>query len=562
MRAFVLVFGAAALWMARDGMNPDGVAYLDASDVYLAGGWPAMQSGYWSPLYPTLLAVGRLIGGADAARELGVAQAVNLVVFLLAFVSLEFLIRSARETTLERSPGAPPNDMAWRVLVYALFAWATVGWIRVGMVTPDMCVAAIMFAAAGVCLRLVSGRGGWGSAIALGILLGLGYLTKAALFPIGLVVLATMAVVMHRHGGVQRALVAGGIFLLISAPQIAYASRLEGRATFGDVGRLSYLWFVAGVPGAVSSSFPLPAELPSPALRGQTVAPLDPERGEHPRVYDIDAPIPGTLPVWYDAGYWYRGVVAPIYPLRLVRTAVRHARVYLEMFGFLLVGGLAAACAGPLSVRAFRAARPSAVLVVPALAALGMYALVTIQPRYVASFALLAFAGLVPPWAVDALTRRVRIGFAVGAVAALPLVAYQARVDATYWRGTEQARANVVAALAARGIGPGSRLGFIGEAYDAMWARQGRLRFVTLVPSAEAGRFWALDADGRAAVIAHMRAQGASAVIAEAPPLGVDVDGWQPLPSAGVPKAELLVAGFVAGSAPRPSHDGARPIPR
>jgi len=50
LRAFVLMFGAAAIWFARDGMNPDGVAYLDASDVYLSGGWPASGTGYWSPL--------------------------------------------------------------------------------------------------------------------------------------------------------------------------------------------------------------------------------------------------------------------------------------------------------------------------------------------------------------------------------------------------------------------------------------------------------------------------------------------------------------------------------
>ena len=69
MRAFILVFGAAALWLARDGMNADGVAYLDASDVYLTGGWPASGTGYWSPLYPTLIAAARLLAGTAPARE-------------------------------------------------------------------------------------------------------------------------------------------------------------------------------------------------------------------------------------------------------------------------------------------------------------------------------------------------------------------------------------------------------------------------------------------------------------------------------------------------------------
>jgi hypothetical protein len=542
-RAFVLVFGLAALWLARDGLNPDGVAYLDASDVYLSGS-SAAGTGYWSPLYPMLLAGARFLAGTGAARELAIAQGVNLAVFVLAFVALKYLVREARQATERRRRGAPsPNETVWLVLVYALFAVATVGWIRVGMMTPDMCVAAIVLASAGVGVRLTTGRAGWGATIVLGALLGLGFLAKAAMFPIALVVVGTLAVMQRRNRGLLHAIVAGGVFLAIAAPQIVYVSRLKGSPTFGDVGRLNYLWFVANVPGPVSSSFPLPSRLPSPTATAQTLTPLDSAPDTHPAVYDIDAPIPGTLPIWYDAGYWYRGVTAPLLPGAIVRTFVRHARVYLEMFGFLLVGGVAAALAAPARRRDLRGMRPSAMLVVPALAALGMYALVLVQSRYVAPFALLLFPGLVPPWATDAVSRRLRVGFAAGAVACIPLVAYQARVDGTYWRGSAEARANVAAALAERGIGSGTRVGFIGEAYDAMWARTARVRFVSLVPLAEAPRFWALDRAGRSAVLSHMQQRGAGAIVAELPAPGVNIDGWQRLPSAGPPRPELIVYG-------------------
>jgi hypothetical protein len=227
--------------------------------------------------------------------------------------------------------------------------------------------------------------------------------------------------------------------------------------------------------------------------------------------------------------------------MRIIRTAVRHARDYLDMFGFLIVGGLAAAFAGPVSRRAVMAMRPAWLLVVPAVAALAMYALVLVQARYVAPFALLLFAGLVPPWAADDLTLRVRTGFVVGAFAALPLVLREVRVDAAYWSGSEGARATLVAELAAHGVGPGTRLGFIGEAYDAYWARQGRMRFVSLLPTAEAGRFWELDTAGREAVLGRMRAAGAQAILAEAPPPGVSTQGWVPLPSAGVPRPDLVI---------------------
>jgi len=542
LRAFVLVFGAAALWLARDAMSPDGIAYLDASDVYLSGGWPTAGTGYWSPLYPTLLAIARLVAGQGAARELSIAQSVNFILFLCAFAALEYLVREVRWTSRARLPGAPPNDTTWQVLVYALFGVLTVGWIRVWMPTPDMAVAAIVFATAGVCIRLATGRGRWPSVVMLGLLLGVGYLAKAVLLPIGVCSLATLAVLLRlRPGGMAEIAVAALIFLGVAAPQIVYASRLKGASTFGDVGRLNYLWFVAGVPGPVTSAFPLPTRLPSPTGTGQTLTPLDPVRGVHPAIYDIDAPIAGTLPIWYDAGYWYRGVVAPLHLGAIVRTIVRHARVYLELFGFLLVGGTAAVLATTVSRHSLLAMRPSPMLVVPALAALALYALVLVQSRYVAAFALLLFAGLVPPWTTDALSRRLRVGFAVGAVAGLPLFAYEARVDGSYWHGSAQTRSNVVAALTARGVGPGSRIGFIGEAYDALWARTARLRFVSLVPVAEAPRFWELDPGGRAAVLQHMRQHGAQAIIAEAPARGVNVDGWERLPSAGVPRSELIL---------------------
>ena len=221
LRTFVVFFGAAALWLARDAISPDGIAYLDASDVYLSGGWPAAGSGYWSPLYPTMLAAARLVAGQGAAREQSIAQGVNFILFLCVFAALEYLVREVRWTTRARLPGAPPNDTTWRILVYALFGVLTVGWIRVWMPTPDMAVAAIVLATAGVGIRLATGRGRWPSVVVFGLLLGLGYLAKAVLLPIGICSLATLAArVRRRPGGLSQIAVAALIFLGLAVPQI------------------------------------------------------------------------------------------------------------------------------------------------------------------------------------------------------------------------------------------------------------------------------------------------------------------------------------------------------
>ena len=538
-RAFVLAFGVASLWLTRDALNPDGIAYLDASDVYLAGGWPASGSSYWSPLYPTLLAIGRKIGGTSAAHEQTIAQVVNVAIYLLAFAALEWLIRAMRTRSAE--PESPePNDTTWRVLAYALFAWAMVGWIQPSFITPDLLVAAIALAIAACSVRLATGRGGWGTTALLGVLLALGYLAKAAMFPVAIVVIVTLAFVLRRDRGIARAAVVTSVFLGLSAPQIGYVSRLKGAPTFGDVGRLNYLWFVADVPGPVSSSFPLPAKLPSHDGAPQQLTPLSGDR-RAPAVYDVDAPIPGTLPIWYDAGYWYRGVVGPIKIKPIIRAAVRHTRVYFEMLGFLVVGGAAAMLVGGTTRRAFLDMRPNLMLVVPAVAAFGMYGLVLVQTRYVAPFALLLFAGLVPPSATDELSRRLRTGFATGAILALPLVMHLVRVERLFWFNAARDRAAVVADLQAKGVPAGARLGYVGEAYDALWARAGRFRFVSVVPSAEADRFWALDETARVRVMNHMRERGAVAIVAEAPVMGINTVGWEFLPPAGKPKPSVIV---------------------
>ena len=547
-RAFVIAFGVIALWFTRDGMNADGIAYLDASDEFLAGRWPVSGTGYWSPLYPTLLAIARSVSTTSPDDALAVAQIVNLVLFLLAFAAFEWMLRALRSTVGSgrtagpNRPGAEPNDSAWYVLAYAMFAVTTVGWIRVWLLTPDMAVAAIVFASTAVAIRIASGRGRWGAAVTLGALLAAGYLTKAALLPVGIVLLVALGIMMRRRGGVVLTAVAAGVFIAISLPQIVYASRLKGSPTFSDVGRLSYLWFIANVPGPVSSAFPLPERLPDPA--GHGALPTLSDAVARPAIYVIDAPIPGTLPIWYDAGYWYRGVDAPLEPVATARAIVRHTRVYLEMFGIVLAGALAALLAGPVSRRALAEMRPSMLLIVPGVAALAMYALVLVQPRYVAPFAVLLVLGLVPPGALDELSRRLRIGLATGAVAAVMSVVYQLRVDTPVWRGSAAARANVVAALNARGVGHGTRVGFIGDAYDALWAHQAGVRFSVLLPRAEAPRFWSLDSASRERILERMHTSGATVIVAERPAPGVPTDGWESLPPGGPPGPALMVRSY------------------
>ena len=64
-RRLIVVFGSPRRVAMEITLHPDGISYVDVSGHYLAGNWPLPKSGYWSPLYPRLLAAARLLGGTD-----------------------------------------------------------------------------------------------------------------------------------------------------------------------------------------------------------------------------------------------------------------------------------------------------------------------------------------------------------------------------------------------------------------------------------------------------------------------------------------------------------------
>src|SRR5262249_27237903 len=108
---------------------------------------------------------------------------------------------------------------------------------------------AVVFGAAALVLRVRRLGPSPRRSLGLGVLLGVGYLTKAVLFPLGLVVLLASALAA---GGVRRAArhlaVTGGAFALVAGPFIAALSLSCARPTIGETGRLNYAWYAAGLP--------------------------------------------------------------------------------------------------------------------------------------------------------------------------------------------------------------------------------------------------------------------------------------------------------------------------
>jgi hypothetical protein len=156
------------------------------------------------------------------------------------------------------------------------------------------------------------------------------------------------------------------------------------------------------------------------------------------------------------------------------------------------------------------------------LAGLGMYALVFVEPRYVAVFFTLLwvglFAGLKSPagrdgqrlvWVVTiAVVIAIASPTAMSAVGHLELVL----------KGQPHNQWQVAEDLRALGVRPGDRIGRIGGLYNVGWARLLRVTIVAEVPRTGWRDFWCAKPETQAQMIETFRRLGATAVVAEQTP--------------------------------------------
>ncbi len=239
-------------WANRFAIDPDGVNYLDIAHAYFRGDWKIALNSYWSPLYSWVVGFVLHLFKPSLYWESTVLHLVNFAIFLLALRSFEFflaaLIRCQHATRSSGDPRAPLPEWVWWALGYPLFLISTLVMVPLSLSTPDLCVAALVYLAAGIVLRIRAGDLRWRNFAVLGGVLGIAYLAKAVMFPLAFAFLAPAATAPGKlRRAVPRTLLALIVFLLIGGPLVLALSRATGRLTFGDSGRIAYEVFVSRV---------------------------------------------------------------------------------------------------------------------------------------------------------------------------------------------------------------------------------------------------------------------------------------------------------------------------
>jgi len=533
------------LWGNRDRFDPEGITFLDMADAYRHGQWRAALIPAWSPLYPWLLSLMMLFFNPSAQWEFTAVHALNFFIYLVTLASFSVFMWEFLRANKDSAANGRLPDWSWLVLGYSLFTWATIRLMPPHLPEPDSIVCALVYLIFAMLFRIRRGAVTWAGSIFFGLLLGLGYLAKAIMFPMAFVFTGVALMLAGRSAKkLKKILVAFSVFLLLSLPYIVVLSHANSRWMFSDAGRLSYIWTMDQVKKFSH-------------WQGEEIGhgtPVHPTRKiyDDPPMYEFGEPFKVTYPPWYDPSYWYEGVKVTLDPQRQLSAIVRNTTVLLiflatsptasATWDFLEFGigrnigsFLTLFCVIVLTnlgrVSVFRGIAARWFVLIPIGSVLGLYALFHFEGRYIAAYVVVLWMVLFRSIAIPHSEESKRIFTAVlvaaGLITTITLAIATGRAVFQATRNFATATTEVpflqsgytnwqvAKYLHDAGLRAGDPVGSVGWTYSAYWARMARLHIVAEVPDEPGGAktFWSWNQEKTAAVMQLFRDVGAKAVV-------------------------------------------------
>jgi hypothetical protein len=537
-----LALGLLHTWLGRYAMDPDGISYLDVGRSFFRHDWANAINAWWSPLYPWALGLFLGIVKPSPKWEFPVARLVNAGVFVLAILAFQFLLHEliawSHETPSDPSPNDAPLPKWMMVLLgYPIFLWLASEVDTPWDIAPDLAVLACVCWSAGMLLSCARAGKVWRFAL-LGFALGIGYWTKAILFPVGFVVLASGYWWKRSSTNWGRGiLIAALVFLCTSAPFILLLSHQKGRFTFSDTGKFNYAWYVS--PRTFWRNWQ--------GIEPGSGTPAHPTRQllKHPPVFEFDGPVVGTYPPWTDPSYWNEGLqwhfkLGPQLEV-LTGTTRSELRLVFRSRPDLVAGVvILILLSGATFWVGLRELWP---LLAIAGAGMGLYLPLVENDRYFGGFVLLFFLTLLGAVRLRPDTRRsaAYVTLAVCCTMLLATADYTVRVAlhhlAIPGSGPNSTLQDVTAAkhLSLMGVQPGDRIAIIMNGTAAYWAHLAKLRIVAEIMDTGGGtaEFWSAPAPVQQQVLDVFARTGAKVVVTVCPLSISAIAGWEQI--AGTP---------------------------
>lgn len=316
-------------------MDGDGTAFMDIAQDLNTHHAALAINGYWNPSYPAVLAVAEKIAHPTLWRELAVVRYANVLIFAVAMLACLFFttgLARARQVSRGAELAAMPAPVL-HLLGLALLTLSLGRELPVAAPRADTLLFALLMFAAGLLLRFLVGEKQMWVLPALGVSLGLAYLTKSFAFlpSVALIVGLVGYSLLQPSGQRVRALAAtaacGVLFGVIAGPYILAISRQLGHFSTGESARLNYAFFIDMTPrwhewfhhdlGHAGGTFVHPEAVLATATPTFSYA-------AHPY---------GTFPLWFDPAWWTLGLKPHVWMkghvLRLARNVVVFFRYLL-----------------------------------------------------------------------------------------------------------------------------------------------------------------------------------------------------------------------------------------
>ncbi len=517
-------------------MNPDGVSYLDLADSWRRGDVAGGINAFWSPMYPMLL--GGVFALLRPAPEwlFPCVHLVNFGIFVLALIAFGFFLREACDLGQKGGEGL---RWPWIIFGAGTFVVASFDQIGIWRVSPDLLVAAFLFASAGLGLRVLRGVASRPLLMVTGAVLGAGYVAKAVLLPIGLMLIVFLLIGLWKNAHGSRVARFTALLLpytLCVAPLVIVLSIREGRFTTGAAGRLNYAWCVNGASYGWLEA-------------GENGVPASPPGLIHrnPPVYDFGE-LPGTVVKGLGRPHFFEG-------LRIRFRWRRQAKRFLADTTFLaeLLLTEPVSIAGLLTLLLLAMGRrpiglPSERLWILAWCCGGifLYVLVLILPRYLAGLVAIAWVisySCLLPGETAASMRGAggAILFVVGLTccvpAALSLPGTLRHGVADLARGTFHKGDPLWATASSAmqmGFHRGDRMASVGDSFPATFAPLIGARIVSEIPDEAVAQFWGVSPSERREIFAAWKRVGVRWAWASEIPNWAASEGWVTVPGSKV----------------------------
>jgi hypothetical protein len=516
-----LLFGLIEARAGRFTLNPDGVSYLDLGDDLMRGDLWNFINAHWSPVYPALLGVSNWLLRPSLANELVVAHGVNFLIFVYAVLCFDAfcvqLLEQRRRWALnlphvgDQGTAMEKQECWLTVAFFLMFWWASLRQLGLDELLADELLMGSIFLCLALLLRIWNNpTAGWPGSFLLGVCLGFGYLCKAIFFPLaGILILALFLApcLLRTRVRFARLVLTLVGFVLVAGPWVGCLHYKYGRLTFSDSGRLNVIWWVNRALPPMSVLWTNPAlGTPDHALRRVR---------EQPAVYEFDRPISGTFPPWKDPAWWLSGA-QPSVDLRGHWRQLKSETTKLSgiaahplgqcLFYLLLALAVEHLYRGKtqwpsLHGHAFRAIW---LLLAYSVAGLFLYAILLVEPGYVAVFLLIfSIACLYGATLVFPLVLPDRLKFIVPTLAIVfafvflpgsaksvwlclpPRVSGAAASELPDRRQRDVYRLEVAQELQRHGLVPGTRVAIMGNWAAYHWARLCGVHIVADIPTDE-----------------------------------------------------------------------------